>query len=135
MGKYAKMSQEDFNEYLAKILQDHTDEELVSMVPGIHELVSEHFNSQVLDLWLKDNPDKIIFEYFINLDERGEFQADVRDPDGKTVYTITGEPCDGFSSDVFSHGFMRHKYDLDGLKALLVGLDIMEPENTLVKGN
>ena len=29
---------------------------------------------------------KMQYEYFINLDERGEFYADVRDPDGNTVY-------------------------------------------------
>lgn len=32
-----------------------------------------------------------IFGYFVNLDERGEFYADVRDEAGKTVYEIRSE--------------------------------------------
>lgn len=133
MEKYAKMSQGDFNEYLSKVLQDYTDEDLVNMIPGIHELVSKYFNNQVLDLWLKENPDKVIYEYFINLDERGEFYADVRNPDGKTVFEIK---CDAESErHIFEEGWIKHKDDLEGLKAYMVELDIMEPDNTLVKGN
>jgi len=74
--------------------------------------------------------DKLIrqFEYFINKDERGEFNADVRDPDGKTVFEIEG-------SEVFDDGFMSDKEDLDGLKDHLVDLGILKEDDELTKGN
>jgi hypothetical protein len=68
------------------------------------------------------------YEYFINLDERGYFYADVRDPDEKTVFEI--HDC-----EIFEDGFMRHKYDLDGLKKYLVQLAIMPKDAQLIRGN
>jgi hypothetical protein len=67
------------------------------------------------------------FSYFINLDERGEFSADVRDPDGITVLEI--------GADIFEDGFMRHKHDLDGLRNYMIHLGIMTTNATLIRGN
>lgn len=66
------------------------------------------------------------FTYHINLDERGEFYADVRNSVGDTVYEIKG-------GDIFEDGFMKHKNDLDGLKDYLVTLGIMDGDDELVK--
>lgn len=68
------------------------------------------------------------YEYFINLNERGEFFADVRDPDGNTVYEIHG-------FDIFKDGFMKNKYDIVGLGDLLHMLGFMPKGATLVRGN
>ena len=68
------------------------------------------------------------YEYFINLDERGEFYADVRDPDGNTVLEIHG-------FELFEDGFMEHKHDLDGLEGLLHMQGVMPKGATLVRGN
>lgn len=68
------------------------------------------------------------FGYFIDLDERGEFFADVRNSDGETVFEIKGY-------DIFRDGFMKHKEDLDGLEEYLVSLGIMKDDDELVKGN
>ena len=69
------------------------------------------------------------FEYYINLDERGEFYADVRRAsDEKTVFEING-------LDVFEDGWMTHRDDIDGLKAMLVDLSILPIACELVKGN
>ena len=68
------------------------------------------------------------FEYYINLDERGDFFADVRNQDGDTVFEIKGY-------DIFDDGFMKHKDDLDGLKNYLVDLGIIEPRDHISKEN
>jgi len=71
---------------------------------------------------------KMQYEYFINLDERGEFYADVRDPDGNTVFEIKG-------FEFFEDGFMDHKYDLANLEGYLRILEVMPKGATLVRGN
>ena len=68
------------------------------------------------------------YKYFINLDERGEFYADVRDPDGNTVYEIHGFAF-------FEAGFMKHKDDLEGLEDHLHMQGVMPKGATLVRGN
>jgi hypothetical protein len=68
------------------------------------------------------------YAYFINTDERGEFNADVRDADGRTVFEITNlEPIED--------GFMSNANDLDGLKDWLIDLEIIPKHATLTKGN
>lgn len=65
------------------------------------------------------------YEYWINLDERGEFFADVRDADGKTILE-THSNLDG-EIDLVTDGYMRHGRDLAGLREYLVdvmGLDV-----------
>lgn len=54
--------------------------------------------------------------YYINLDERGSFSADVRGPGGKTVLEIKGgnELAEGETSLV-EDGYMRDFKDLNGL--------------------
>jgi hypothetical protein len=65
--------------------------------------------------------------YFINLDERGEFYADVRNAFDKTVFEISG-------FEIFEDGFMSNKDDLEGLSMYLVQLGVMAPGQALVKG-
>ena len=66
------------------------------------------------------------FEYYIDMDERGEFRADVRDTSSKTVWETNG--------DVFEDGYMKHKDDLRGLVEYLTELGIMTLNDRLVKG-
>ncbi len=68
------------------------------------------------------------FEYFINLDERGEFYADVRDCTGETILEIEGD-------SVFEDGWMKHNQDLDGLKEYLCFLAIAGQRDTVKRGN
>lgn len=69
-----------------------------------------------------------VYSYFINLDERGEFFADVRNTNGKTVFEIHG-------FEIFEDGFMKHKRDLRGLEEYLKSLGIMPQKSRLVGGN
>jgi hypothetical protein len=65
-----------------------------------------------------------ISNYYINLDERGDFYADVRTKSGKTVFEIKG-------FDIFEDGFMRNKKDMKGLEEHLVSLKIMNKIDVL----
>lgn len=70
------------------------------------------------------------FGYYVNLDERGDFYADVRNPSGETIFEIrSGE--DG-SIALIEDGFMRHKTDLDGLAGHLVDLGLIGSEAELI---
>lgn len=72
------------------------------------------------------------YEYWINLNERGSFYADVRNSSGKTVFEIkAGDELGPDESSIFDDGFMKHIHDMDGLKAYLVQLGIMKPNQTL----
>lgn len=68
------------------------------------------------------------YYYYINLSERGDFYADVRNPDGKTVYEICG-----FS--IFEDGFMSHDEDIEGLCSYLQDLGVIGENDSLEWGN
>lgn len=68
------------------------------------------------------------FFYFINLDERGEFQADVRNDQGETVFEIEG-------FDIFEDGFMKHKRDTHNLEKYLYDLGIIGRADIVCEGN
>lgn len=69
-----------------------------------------------------------VYRYFINLDERGEFYADVRNTRDRTVLEIKG-------FEIFEDGWMRHKHDLAGLKHYLVHLGLMTSDQRLSMGS
>lgn len=99
----------------------------------INEIVEESTQNETN--WKVDDNDNIQvgsesnespreFTYYINLDERGEFNADVRDESGNTVLEI--------GSDDFEMGIMKHKHDHDSLKRHLIMLGIMKSSDNLV---
>lgn len=63
-------------------------------------------------------------EYYIDMDERGEFRADVRDESGATICQIDGE--------FFHDGFMKHKNDMRGLCDYLAELGLMRTSDRLI---
>lgn len=66
------------------------------------------------------------FGYYIDLDERGDFYADVRDAAGRTVFEIrAGDLLDQDESSIFEDGYMRHKADLKGLTDYLRELGVI----------
>lgn len=56
MNKYDKMTQEDFDRILEEILSDYKGNQLL-LIPGIYEVVSEHFNNDVLRQWEEEQDD------------------------------------------------------------------------------
>lgn len=73
-----------------------------------------------------------VYEYYINLDERGMFYADVRNPEGVTVFEIKIEPYE--KGNIFDDRWMKHKNDLAGLKEYLQDLGIMDQGDVLYHG-
>lgn len=76
----------------------------------------------------------MIFKYYVNLDERGDFNADVRAPDGTTVFEIRDAD---HLWDLIDAGFMSGKRDLEGLTDYLAGIGTIGSgdDDRLVSGN
>ncbi len=72
------------------------------------------------------------YEYFINLDERGEFYADVRDPDtGDTIFEITTPDA----TELVEDGFVKNLHDAAEIESHLIYLGVIEPDDEVIKGN
>jgi hypothetical protein len=72
------------------------------------------------------------YSYYINLDERGTFYADVRrDSDETTVYEIKIDNDEENDSTIFEDGYMKHKNDISGLEEYLKSLSILESNSVL----
>lgn len=76
-----------------------------------------------------------MLKYFINLDERGVFYADVR-RNGETIFEIKINHEYGQYDNIFEDGFMKNKFDLAGLTEYLnyLGL-IKENDGAIQFGN
>ena len=64
------------------------------------------------------------YTYHINLDERGDFFADVRDSKDNTIYEIIGW-------SIFEDGFMVDRKDTAGLQEYLRDLGIITENDTI----
>lgn len=73
-----------------------------------------------------ESDEKPIYGYYIDLDERGDFQADVRDAQGQTVFDIRdGGSLGEDESSIFEDGYMRNKNDIEGLTTHLRDLGVI----------
>ena len=72
------------------------------------------------------------YTYYINLDERGSFYADVRDQNEKTVFEIrAGNELAEDETSIFEDGYMRDARDVDGLTDYLRDLRVI-PKTAVV---
>lgn len=69
-----------------------------------------------------------IYGYYINLDERGEFYADVRNLSGSSIFELHTETV----AEAIEGGFMRSKTDISGLKDYLKGTCLIEKDAELL---
>lgn len=67
-----------------------------------------------------------IYGYCINLDERGEFYADLRNAHQETVWEIRVDQ--GEDIEDVSGGYMRHRRDHQGLETWLKDIGVIEPD-------
>ena len=73
------------------------------------------------------------YSYYINLNERGSFYADVRNQNGKTVFEIkAGNELGPDETSIFDDGYMKNIHDMQGLKEYLVSLGIMKENQKLI---
>lgn len=71
--------------------------------------------------------------YVINLDERGIFSADVRDPNTQeSLYEINIDGDDD-SGNIFEDGFMKNKDDISGLEKYMISLGILNKNDEIVE--
>lgn len=71
------------------------------------------------------------FTYHINLDERGEFYADVRNDASDTVFEIGGEQGAALA-EMIEDGFMNHGRDVDALENYLRDSGVIGSADELV---
>lgn len=56
MPDYSKMTTEEFDHCLQRLIVEVSSSGELLSIPGIYEVLSEHFNNEVLDLWARENP-------------------------------------------------------------------------------
>jgi hypothetical protein len=56
MGRYDKMTDEDFDRLLLKQMEEDGMPVVLSL-PGVYEAVSEYYNNSVLTEWEEENPE------------------------------------------------------------------------------
>lgn len=96
-------------------------------IQRIANLIGVKFDNPIV--FEDDKPGAPIYGYYINLDERGDFYADVRDSDGQTVFEIrAGNSLLEDVSSIFEDGFMRDKNDLAGLTEYLRELGVIQQD-------
>jgi hypothetical protein len=67
------------------------------------------------------------FYYYINLDERGEFFADVRDENETTIFEIHG-------FDLVEDGFVDNLHNPSDIETHLIYLGVINSEDEVLKG-
>jgi hypothetical protein len=73
---------------------------------------------------------KTTYGYSVNLDERGQFYADVRSEDGRTVFEVRSADSDD-ESDLVQDGFMSNWLDIAGLSSYLEQMGVIENGATI----
>jgi len=97
---------------------------------GVYEEDDEMFDDPYgqEDAFNFSHPGKT-YEFYVNLDERGSFYADVRDPDtDESIYEIDTEKIQQLGED----GYMRHNQDYEGLESYLKQLDIIKEDDGII---
>lgn len=75
----------------------------------------------------------MLYRYFINLNERGDFYADIRNSKGKTVYEVKTDDL-GVISQI-EDGFISSVYDIKGLESYLKDIGVLKQNDLLTKGS
>jgi len=73
-----------------------------------------------------------VYEYHINLNERGLFYADVRDNNGNSVYEIKIGYGEEEDNNPIEDGFMKHVRDIAGLEQYLKEIGIISAGSKIV---
>ena len=72
------------------------------------------------------------YYYYINLNERGDFNADIRDANNTTLYEIASPEC---LTELVDSGYMNHYQDITSLKAYLIDMSILPADCKVYRGN
>ena len=72
------------------------------------------------------------YYYYININERGEFNSDIRDSNDSTIYEITSVD---HLNQLVEDGFMSHCHDVSSLKTYLINMSILPVDCKVYRGN
>ena len=50
-NKYDKLTDEEFDNILAELMDEDGPASALLSIPGIYEVVSEYYNNDILDMW------------------------------------------------------------------------------------
>lgn len=70
------------------------------------------------------------FGYYINLHERGDFYADVRNQVGESIFELRAD--EEGSVSLIEAGYMKDYKDIDGLSEYLKSVDVIGKDSTLM---
>jgi len=71
MADYSKMTTDEFDENLKDILEEDVSTGELLSIPGIYEILSEHYNNETLERWAQSRPD-------YESEENNQAEADMR---------------------------------------------------------
>lgn len=96
----------------------------------IRKMIKESINQY--DAGLPNSTQRL--EYYINLNERGPFSADVcNSANGKTIFTIkAGDELKAGESSIFEDEYMKNMHDMKGLLEYLKEMGLASANATLV---
>jgi hypothetical protein len=125
-----RLSNEALKEFVVKIAHMRKDgEQGVDMESDDAVETMNSLISQARSLMSIESP-FASFGYYINLNERGCFEADVRNLEGKSVFELkSGLSLPRGASDLIEDGFMKHAHDINGLERHLKNLQVI-PEGS-----
>jgi hypothetical protein len=73
----------------------------------------------------------MMLEYYVNLDERGSFYADLRRADdGVSIWEVRED----YLAELIQDGYVRHGRDLDGLVDYWVETNIIKSNDVVTNG-
>lgn len=75
---------------------------------------------------------KKVFGFYVNLDERGEFSADVRDVNENSIYEIEF-PCADDEMSLIEAGYMKNPRDISGLTDYLRQVGMIGSEDRILE--
>ena len=117
------------SDYWASDIENY-EEDTVDEMLGVSQTVKRGRNAPSPKKVIDEETTTKQYKYFIDLDERGWFNASVRDAEDNTVYNIEIGPND--TDNIFTQGFMKHKEDVDGLEQYMKQLKVIEDDSELV---
>jgi hypothetical protein len=130
--------------------EDETDPTVLYDVPVVVDLISvsadlvEKVADDEVEMSeeIEEAPELIDpeYQYIIDLNERGYFQAHVEDPSGKVVFEMSNEEIDAEGNITYGEvwlteaGYMKHITDVDGLEVYLKQMEVIPPNAVLREG-
>jgi hypothetical protein len=83
MNKYKNITDDEFMDAVLKSAKNNIDETL--RIPGVYELISEHYNNEALDLALEESKEKRRFHLANFIEEQKRFKTPMNFVTGKPI--------------------------------------------------